>query len=103
MLKQGRLLALEKTTTLLSNAAANVLHFRTDQPLPPELAERARVTGRMVELSAQNPAEIEQHLGVLRQAGVRVEDLEIRKADLEDVFINLMQGRQTQASAAITV
>ena len=67
------------------------------------LAERARVTGRMVELSAQNPAEIEQHLGVLRQAGVRVEDLEIRKADLEDVFINLMQGRQTQASAAITV
>ena len=57
----------------------------------------------MVELPAQNPAEIEQHLGVLRQAGVRVEDLEIRKADLEDVFINLMQGRQTQASAAITV
>ena len=103
MLKQGRLLALEKTTTLLSNAAANVLHFRTDQPLPSGLAARARVTGRMVELPAQNPAEIEQHLGVLRQAGVRVEDLEIRKADLEDVFINLMQGRQTQASAAITV
>ena len=95
MLKQGRLLALEKTTTLLSNAAANVLHFRTDQPLPSGLAARARVTGRMVELPAQNPAEIEQHLGVLRQAGVRVEDLEIRKADLE--------GRQTQASAAITV
>ena len=103
MLKQGRLLALEKTTTLLSNAAANVLHFRTDQPLPSGLAARARVTGRMVELPAQNPTEIEQHLGVLRQAGVRVEDLEIRKADLEDVFINLMQGRQTQASAAITV
>ena len=93
MLKQGKLLALEKTSTLLAGASASVLHFKTDNPLPPALAARARVTGRMVELPAQTPDEIEHYLGSLRTAGVRVEDIEIRKADLEDVFITLMQGK----------
>ena len=93
MLKQGKLLALEKTSTLLAGASDSVLHFKTDNPLPPALAARARVTGRMVELPAQTPDEIEHYLGSLRTAGVRVEDIEIRKADLEDVFITLMQGK----------
>lgn len=94
MLKQGRLLALEKTSTLLRNAAASVLHFKTDQPLPAEVAAHARVTGRVVECPANSPEEIEYYLAVLRQAHVRIEDLEIRKADLEDVFIRLMQDEQ---------
>jgi ABC-2 type transport system ATP-binding protein len=46
----------------------------------------------MVELPAHDPQEIEQHLAALRQAGVSVEELEIRKADLEDVFITLMNA-----------
>ncbi len=94
MLKQGRLLALETTSTLLRNAAASVLHFKTDQPLPAEVAAHARVTGRVVECPANSPEEIEYYLAVLRQAHVRIEDLEIRKADLEDVFIRLMQDEQ---------
>ena len=94
ILKQGRLLALDKTSTLLRNAAASVLHFKTDQPLPAEMAAHARVTGRVVECPANSPEEIEHYLAVLRQAHVQIEDLEIRKADLEDVFIHLMQDRQ---------
>ena len=92
MLKKGQVIALEKTSTLLANATANVLHFKTDAPLPPALAGLARITGRMVELPAHDPQEIEQHLAALRQAGVSVEELEIRKADLEDVFITLMNA-----------
>ena len=94
ILKQGRLLALDKTSTLLRNAAASVLHFKTDQPLPAEMAAHARVTGRVVECPANSPEEIEHYLAVLRQAHVQIEDLEIRKADLEDVFIRLMQDEQ---------
>jgi len=90
MLKQGRVIALEKTSTLLSNASANVLHFKTDQRLPPALAALARVTGRIVELPAGGPQEVERHLATLREAGVHAEDMEIRKADLEDVFVQLM-------------
>ncbi|MFT4196144.1 ABC transporter ATP-binding protein [Ottowia sp.] len=92
MLKLGRVIALEKTSTLLASATASVLHFKTDQRLPPALAALARVTGRIVELPAHGPEEIERHLAALRQAGVRAEDVEIRKADLEDVFVQLMRG-----------
>ena len=93
MLKKGQVIALERTSTLLNNATANVLHFKTDGALPEALASLARVTGRVVELPAHDTAEIEHHLAVLREAGVKVEDLEIRKADLEDVFITLMNGQ----------
>ncbi len=93
MLKKGRVIALERTSTLLNNATANVLYFKTDNPLPRELAALARVTGRIVELPANGPEEIERHLAALRQGGVKVEDMEIRKADLEDVFIALMNGQ----------
>ena len=67
--------------------------------LPPALAARARVTGRVVQLKAHDAAEVERDLGVLRQAGVRVEDLEIGRADLEDVFLEIM-GERAEAVAA---
>ena len=92
MLKKGQVIALERTSTLLANAAASVLHFKTDDALPPALAAQARVTGRIVELPAYKADEVEAHLAALRQAGVRVEDVEIRKADLEDVFVKMMGG-----------
>jgi len=90
MLKRGQVIALEKTSTLLNNASANILHFKTDSELPEALTSLARITGRIVELPANGPEEIERHLSMLRQAGVKAEDVEIRKADLEDVFIELM-------------
>ncbi len=99
MLKSGRVIALERTSTLLSNATANVLYFKTDGTLPAPLVAAARVNGRIVELPAHDPAEIERHLATLREAGVKVEDLEIRKADLEDVFIELMNGQRAPAGS----
>ena len=91
MLRQGQLVALEKTSDLLSRASSNVLRFKTDQALPADLAARARVTGRVVQLPAHNAHEVEQWLAKARQAGVTAEDVEIRKADLEDVFIEVME------------
>ena len=76
-----------------------MLYFKTDGALPAPLAAAARVTGRIVELPAHDPAEIERHLATLREAGVKVEDLEIRKADLEDVFIELMNGQRAPAGS----
>ena len=67
-----------------------VLRFKVDRELPPALARSARVTGRIVQLPAQGALEIEQYLAAVRQAGLVVEDVEIRKADLEDVFLDVM-------------
>ena len=92
MLKLGRVIALDRLSTLLSNAAAKVLYFKTDDALPADLAAQARITGRIAQVKARDAADVEQLLGRLRAAGVRVEDLEIGRADLEDVFLEIMQG-----------
>ena len=90
MLKLGRVVALNRTSELLKMASGNVLRFKIDGELPRALAEQARVTGRIVQLPAHNAAEIEHYLATVRQAGIQVEDVEIRKADLEDVFLEVM-------------
>ncbi|MDP2005699.1 MAG: ABC transporter ATP-binding protein [Rubrivivax sp.] len=92
MLKQGKLVALDKTSALLAGRASTMLRFKTDSALPPEVAAVARVTGRIVQAKAHDAAEVETLLATLRAQGVQVEDLEIGRADLEDVFLEIMQG-----------
>lgn len=99
MLKAGRVVALERTSDLLKAASSNVLRFKLDGRLPAEFEGKARVTGRIVQLPAHDAHEIEQYLAVIRQAGLRVEDVEIRKADLEDVFLDVMAEQREEASA----
>jgi ABC-2 type transport system ATP-binding protein len=99
MLKAGKVVALERTSDLLKAASSNVLRFKLDGALPLEFEGKARVTGRIVQLPAHDAHEIEQHLAVIRQAGLRVEDVEIRKADLEDVFIDVMSAGREGVSA----
>ncbi len=98
MLKQGQVVALDKTSDLLRRASATQLCFKTDQALPPALAAQARVTGRVVRLPAQDAHAVERLLAELRAQGVAVEDIEIRKADLEDVFLDVMAGKQEAAA-----
>ncbi|MFO1295205.1 MAG: ABC transporter ATP-binding protein [Rubrivivax sp.] len=95
MLKQGRVVALDRTSALLAGTAHQMMRFKSDDMLPPPLAARARVTGRIVQIAAHDAAEVESTLAALREAAVRVEDLEIGRADLEDVFVEIMQGAAT--------
>ncbi len=90
MLKLGKVVALDNTSTLLKNASSNVLRFKLDAQLPPVLAAQARVTGRIVQFPANDAAQIEHYLAAVRSAGLVAEDVEIRKADLEDVFLDVM-------------
>jgi ABC-2 type transport system ATP-binding protein len=95
MLKQGRVVALASTSELLKSASSNVLRFKLDGQLPAELAAKARITGRIVQFPAHNAVEIETYLAAVRQAGLVAEDVEIRKADLEDVFLDVMAEGQS--------
>ena len=74
----------------LPDPLREVLLLRYDAGLPPR--EVARLTGRVVQLPAQGPHDIERFLATLRQAQVVMEDMEIRRADLEDVFLQVMKG-----------
>ena len=92
MLKAGRVVALDRTANLLAGTASTMLRFKTDHTLPPGVAAHARVTGRIVQLTAHDATEVETLLAMLRAAQVKVEDLEIGRADLEDVFLEIMHG-----------
>ena len=102
MLKSGRIVALDHTSELLKAASSNVLRFKVEGTLPEALRTQARVTGRIVQFPAHDALEIERYLATVREAGLHAEDVEIRKADLEDVFLDVMQkhsGKATQAVA----
>jgi ABC-2 type transport system ATP-binding protein len=100
MLKQGRVVALDRTSALLAGTASTMLRFKLDKPLPPVLVANARVTGRIVQITAHDAREVESILAVLHTAGCEPEDLEIGRADLEDVFIEIMRGETPTRVAA---
>ncbi len=94
MLKHGRVVALAQTSELLKAASSNVLRFKIDSELPPHLADQARITGRIVQFPANSARDIEQYLAAVREAGLVAEDVEIRRADLEDVFLEVMNKKE---------
>jgi ABC-2 type transport system ATP-binding protein len=100
MLKQGRIVALDRTSALLAGTASTMLRFKLDTVLPAALADRARITGRIVQIKAHDAAEVEAILATLRGAGCQIEDLEIGRADLEDVFLEIMQSEPALAAEA---
>jgi len=91
MLKQGRVVALDTTSALLKAASGNVLQFKIDSELPSSLKAGARITGRIVQYPATDALAIERYLAAAREAGLTLQDIEIRRADLEDVFLEVMK------------
>jgi ABC-2 type transport system ATP-binding protein len=100
MLKQGRVVALDRTSALLAGRASTMLRFKMDTPLPAALAAQSRVTGRVMQVKARDAREVEAILATLHAAGGRPEDLEIGRADLEDVFLEIMSGAPALKVAA---
>ena len=102
MLKQGQVVALDSTSALLAGTASTMMRFKLDTPLPTSLLAQSRVTGRIVQVKARDAVEVEQVLATLRAAGCALEDLEIGRADLEDVFLEIMQGDASVKQATET-
>ena len=67
---------------------------RLDRPLPPALAAKPASPAASSSSRRTTPREVESMLAVLRAAGCEPEDLEIGRADLEDVFLEIMQARR---------
>ncbi len=95
MLKSGRLVALDTTSNLLHRFSSHVMRFRLmdGRDLPTPLATRARREGVFWIFQLERLAEIEALLAELRGAGCVLEDIEIGKPDLEDVFVSVMSGK----------
>ena len=90
----------DKQHTAEGQLEDGVLRFKVDAELPENLASQARITGRIVQFPAHDAMEIERYLTAVREAGLQAHDVEIRKADLEDVFVEVMARHQDTAGAA---
>ncbi len=95
MLKFGEVVTLDRTSNLLTQFAGLqlVLTFARGS-LPPAL-EALRMPDnpgeRAVRLRLSGYQAVEPILAACREAGCDIEDMEINKADLEDVFVQIMR------------
>ncbi|MGC9163395.1 MAG: ABC transporter ATP-binding protein [Thiomonas sp.] len=88
VIKAGQVVALDRTEALLQRFAASVLYFRVVKGnLPPELGT---AQGGRVAVAVRDALDVERKLAALRQAGCEIDELELRRADLEDVFLELI-------------
>jgi ABC-2 type transport system ATP-binding protein len=94
MLKQGRLVALDATSQLLARHAQRTLWLRLAHPvrLPPLLAARLLPDGDGWVAELTDLSEVEPLLAAVRGAGAGLEDMELRRADLEQVFLHLTEA-----------
>ncbi len=94
MLKAGRIVALDHTANLLKRFAAGALVLSlSGAPLPAALQSRV-VSGppgdSRLHLEIGKYEEVEGVLATLRAAGCVIEEMEMARTDLEDVFVNVM-------------
>jgi len=94
MLKQGRIVALDRTDRLLKLHSGCYVELRLDGALPDSLqvlvAER-RDDGT-VRLGLPDYGGLENVLRILREDGVHIQELEVMQPDLEEVFVQIMRS-----------
>jgi ABC-2 type transport system ATP-binding protein len=100
MLKAGRIVALEPTADLLARLAGVQLTLQVRGELPAWLhAQRIDAVAPRFAVRVSSAAEVEPVLAACRAAGCEIEDLEVGRADLEDVFLQLMSGDADRRAA----
>ena len=94
MLKQGCVVALDTTSNLLARFAGHTLNLRLadDAILSDALRARANKSDGYWVFRLAGFDEIEPLLASIRIAGGVIDDLRLTQADLEDVFVGVMQG-----------
>jgi len=94
MLKAGRIVALDTTRALLARVAGLQLTMRPRGTPPASvLAHRIEERDGLLTLRLAHSDEVVRVLAECAAAGCTVEDLEVGRADLEDVFLQLMADR----------
>jgi ABC-2 type transport system ATP-binding protein len=93
MLKQGRIVALDTTVNLLHRFSRHTLRLRLNGGAPLPAAIRALAVaeeaGELVFIP-ETCEQIDDILHGLRGSGCRIDDIEVGKPDLEEVFVHVM-------------
>jgi ABC-2 type transport system ATP-binding protein len=104
MLKAGRVVALDTTRALLARVAGLQLTMRPRGTPPASvLAHRIDERDGLMTLRLAHSDEVARLLADCAAAGCVIEDLEVGRADLEDVFLQLMADRPAVPAPAGSV
>ncbi|MDY0072157.1 MAG: ABC transporter ATP-binding protein [Thauera sp.] len=90
MMKAGKVVALDTTANLLHRFATHSLRVRVDDDALALAQGGYRVEGGWIEFTFDDYAEVEPLLSRLRQAGLRLQELQLGEPDLERVFVEIM-------------
>jgi ABC-2 type transport system ATP-binding protein len=101
MMKAGRIVALDETARLLAAFSERVLRVKfAGCDLPDSLAAGAsRGADGAWRLPVAAAAQVENALARLREAGARIEHLEVTEPELEEVFVKIMAKAADPAGA----
>jgi len=98
MLKLGQVVALDSTAALIKRISGSQLVVKlAEGTLPSSLhallshPDEVNAEKKYI-LRVTDPAEVESILARLREANLKIEDMQLHQADLEDVFIQIMDG-----------
>jgi len=100
MLKAGQVVALDATAALIrrisgSQLVVQLASGKLPESLMPLVSHPEELmAGRKYTLRINDHSEVEPVLAALRQSGAVVEDMQLQQADLEDVFIQIMEGEK---------
>jgi ABC-2 type transport system ATP-binding protein len=100
MLKSGKVVALDTTAALIkrisgSQLVVNLGAGKLPDGLKPLVSHPEElVNGGTYTLRVNAYPEVEPILRALREAGAVIEDMQLKQADLEDVFIQIMEGEK---------
>ncbi len=105
MLRRGEIVALDRTHALLQRFAGLQLYLRlATGVLPAGLralsADPGNVNGSEHSLRLASYDDVEPILAQCRAEGCAFEEIDIRKADLEDVFVQIMNGPEVTEGLA---
>ncbi len=102
MLKNGVVVAQDKMSALLQRVKGAQLVLKLNQGGLPDslrhLLSAASADERRYSLRINHYAEVEPILAAIRQHGSVLEEMQLNQADLEDVFLQIMDGSLAQQS-----
>ena len=94
MLKAGRVVSLDTTANLLGRTHRHTLSIRLQAGavLPQALQTPGGGAGPAYSFTLDHLDEVGEILSALRDAAIQIEDMEITKPDLEEVFLDVMKA-----------
>ena len=103
MLKQGRVVALDTTSNLLARYSGETLSLRlaNEESLSESLRSRASKDDAYWVFRLASLDEIEPLLAAIRVCGCVIDDMRLTQADLEAVFLGVMQASEQQPAAEV--